>query len=215
VGGRRQQVDPHRLDVHRDLAHRLGGVGVEDDAALLGQRADGRDVLDGPDLVVGEHDRDQDGLVGHRSADLVHVDEAVRLHGHVRHLEARALQALADVDARPLLDHGGDDVRALLAVHLGHALEGQVDRLRPPGREHQLLGVAGPDEPGQPGAGGVDRGLGLPSERVITAGRMAELLGEVGQHRLHHARIARRRGLRVHEDRELQRHRSETPPVRP
>ena len=85
----------------RDLADGLGGVGVEDDPLLLGELADGRDVLDRADLVVGEHDRDEDGLVGDGRADLVDVDQPVRLHRHVGHLEALPLQALAHVQARP------------------------------------------------------------------------------------------------------------------
>src|SRR6267142_707304 len=56
----------------------------------------------------------------------------------------------------------------------------------------------------------VDCALRLPSERMVAAGRMPELLGEVRQHRLDHARVARRRRLRVHEDRKLQPHRPVT-----
>ena len=79
VRGARQEIDAHALDIDRDLAGSLGGVGVEDDPLLLGQLADGRDVLDRPDLVVGEHDGDQDRLVGDRLANLVHGHESVRL----------------------------------------------------------------------------------------------------------------------------------------
>src|SRR5436309_1226097 len=58
--GARQQVDAHRLDVDGDLADGLRGVGVEDDPLLIGDLSDGGNVLDGPDLVVGEHHRDED-----------------------------------------------------------------------------------------------------------------------------------------------------------
>src|SRR5262249_21794362 len=47
----------------------------------------------------------------------------------------------------------------------------------------------------------------LPTEGMVAAGRMAELLGEVGQHRLEHPRIHRGRRLAVHEDGKLERHR--------
>ena len=52
----------------------------------------------------------------------------------------------------------------------------------------------------------IDSALGLPAERMVAAGRVTELLGEVRQHRLDHPRIHGRGRLRVHEDRELQRH---------
>src|SRR5206468_3464318 len=142
----RQKVDAHGLDVDRDLADGLGGVGVEEDALSLGQLADGRDILDGADLVVGEHHGDQDGLVRERLADLLDVDETVGLHRHVGHLKPLPLEALERVDARALLDDGGDDVVAFLLVHLGRALEGEVDRLGAARGEHELLRIARTDQ---------------------------------------------------------------------
>ena len=52
-------------------------------------------------------------------------------------------------------------------------------------------------------AGMLHRLLGLPAKRVIAAGGVAELLREVGQHRLHYARVHRRGGVVVHVDRQL------------
>ena len=122
---------PVGFDVHRNLADGLRRVGVEDDALLLGQLPDRGHVLDRADLVVRVHHRDEDRLVGHRLANRVELDQPVGSHGHVRHLEALALQPLADVQARPLLDGRGDDVVALLPVHLGDALHREIDRLGP------------------------------------------------------------------------------------
>jgi hypothetical protein len=61
------EVDRQRLDVDLDLAGGLRRVDVEDDPALAAHRADRGDVLDDADLVVDEHDADQDG-VGRRAA---------------------------------------------------------------------------------------------------------------------------------------------------
>ena len=59
--------------------------------------------------------------------------------------------------------------------------------------------------------------LGLPAEGVVAAGGVAELLGEVRQHRLDHARVAPRRGVVVQVDRQFHAHkvhiRSQTPKV--
>ena len=65
---------------------------------------------------------------------------------------------------------------------------------------------AGADQAGDLVAGLFDRLLRLPAERVIAAGGVAVILGEVRQHRLHHPRIAARRGVVVHVDRQLQAH---------
>jgi hypothetical protein len=51
----RQQVHAESLDVDRDLAGRLHGVGMEHRAALSGNRGQLGDGLHGPDLVVGVH----------------------------------------------------------------------------------------------------------------------------------------------------------------
>src|SRR5262249_56194569 len=95
-----------------------------------------------------------------------------------------ALEAAADGQARPLLDGGRDDVVALLPVHLGDALDREIDRLGPAGREDQLLGVAGADDLRDLLTGAVDGVLGLPAERMVPARRVTELLREVGNHRL-------------------------------
>src|SRR4030095_14120667 len=72
--------------------------------------------------------------------------------------------------------------------------------------EDDFLRVAGANEPRDLLARAVDRVLGFPAERVIPARRMAELLREVGDHRVHDPRIDGRGRLRIHEDRELHRH---------
>src|SRR5437660_1174662 len=166
VRGTRQEIDPRRLYVHRNLADRLRRVGVEDDPPLLGQLPDRRHVLDRADLVVREHDRDEDRLVRDRLADRVELHQTVRPHGHVRRLEALPLQALTDVQARPLLDGGGDDVVALFPVHLGDALDREIDRLGPPGSEDDFLGIPGADDLRDLIPRAVDGVLGLPTERA-------------------------------------------------
>ena len=204
VSGARQEIDSRRFDVHRNLPDRLRRVGVEDDPLVLGQLSNRRHVLDRADLVVREHDRDEDRLVRDRLANRVELHQTVRPHGHVRRLEALPLQALTDVQARPLLDGGGDDVVALFPVHLGDALDREIDRLGPPGSEDDFLGIPGADDLRDLIPRAVDGVLGLPAERVVPARRVAELLGEVGNHRLDDPWVYGRRRLRIHENRELQ-----------
>ncbi len=70
--------------------------------------------------------RDQDGLVVHGALQVVEIDAAVLLHRQIGDAEAVLLQPLAGVEHGLVLGGLGDDVVALLAIHLGHALDGEV-----------------------------------------------------------------------------------------
>jgi hypothetical protein len=184
---------------------------MKQDPPVLREATEGGDRLDRPDLVVGEHDREQDRPVRDRRADRGQVDQAVGPHRHVRDPHALPLEASGDVEAGALLDDRGDDVVPLVAVRVGDALEREIDRLCAARREDDLPRLAGADESGDLLTRPLHRALCVPAVRVGAARRVAEPLGEVGEHRGQHARVDGRRRLRVHEDRELQGHRSAFP----
>ena len=71
------QIDVVSLDVGRHLADPLRRVGVEHRAMLATDGTDRSDVVDGSDLVVRPHDRDEDGVVPHRGADQICGDDPV------------------------------------------------------------------------------------------------------------------------------------------
>ena len=198
----RRQIDVVLNHVERNLADRLHRVGVEQHAALMAQRADFADRLQHANLVVGGHDRDQDRLVIHGALQVVEIDPAILLHRQIGDAEAVLLQPLAGVEHRLVLGGLGDDVIALFAVHLGDALDGKVVALGGAGGEDDLLRRRA-DQLRNLLARLLHRLLGHPSKLVIAAGRVAEVLGEVGQHRLHHARIDARGGVVVHVDGQL------------
>ena len=128
--------------------------------------------LNRADLVVGEHDRDEDRLVSDRALDVRRVDATVATDRQVRHAEAVLLEALARVENRLVLRDGGDDVVALVLVELGDALEREVVRLRRAGGEDDLLLARGADQLRDALARVVDRLLRGPSEDVATARRV-------------------------------------------
>ena len=64
VAGEGQRVDAGGGEVDRHGADRLDGVGVDRDAVLGGERDDLLDRLQGADLVVGPHHRDQRDRAG-------------------------------------------------------------------------------------------------------------------------------------------------------
>lgn len=92
------------------------------------------------DLVVDRHDGHEGGLRRHGLGQHVEVDQPVLLHGQVGHLEPLLLQEAARVQHALVLGLRGDDVVLLLAVEVGHALDGHVIALRGPRREDDLLG---------------------------------------------------------------------------
>src|SRR5258708_1261462 len=88
-----------------------------------------------------------------------------------------------------------DDVFALALVEIRRALDGEVVAFGGAGSPDDLLGV-GVEERRDVRARLLHRLLRFPTERVRAARRVAELLGEEGDHLLRHARVHRRgRGI--------------------
>ena len=76
VAGDREQIDAELVHAGRNLADRLGGVGMEEDPVLAGDARALLDRLDGADLVVGVHDADEDRARRDRPAQVVGIDAA-------------------------------------------------------------------------------------------------------------------------------------------
>ena len=91
------------------------------------------------------------------------------------------LQPLASVEDRLVLGDQGDDVVAL-SRNLGDALMARLSLSVAPQVKTISLAV-GADQLGDLLAGVLDRLLGLPAERVVPARGVAELAGEIRQHR--------------------------------
>ena len=85
-----------------------------------------------------------------------------------------ALERLAGVEDRLVLGGRGDDVVALLLVELDDALDREVVGLGRAAGEDDLLRL-GADQARDLLARVVDGLLGLPAERVVAAGGVAEL----------------------------------------
>ena len=181
------------------LPGRLRGVGMEqraggaDDGADLGER------LQHANLVVGRHDRHEDGLVGDGRAQLVEPDEPVRVDAEPRDPPPVALELLERIEHRLVLGRHRDDVIAAVAAGVRRALDRQVVRFGGAAREHDLAGRRA-DERRDLGAGTNDRLVRMPAVRVLAARRIAEVFGEVRQHRLEHARVDRCRGVIIEVD---------------
>src|SRR6266704_2979355 len=202
VRGHRQEIHLQLLQVDRDLARGLHCVTVEDDALRAADLADLGDRLDHADLVVHHHHRRENGVGAQRRLELLQIEQPVLLRVEVGRFETLALELAHGVEHRLVLGLHRDDVLALALVEIRRALDGEVvafGRTRGP---DDLLGIGIEERRGVP-ARLFHRLLRLPAERVRAARRVAELLGEEGNHLLRHARVDRRgRGI-VEVDREF------------
>ena len=98
-----------------DVSRRLNGVGVEQDALFLTDRADLCDGQDGADLVVGIHDRHEAGVVADGVAHLLGGDRSGLADRQKLHLEALLFEPLQRMENGMVLKRGGDDVLFPLA----------------------------------------------------------------------------------------------------
>ena len=196
--GHREQVHAELVHPGRHLAHRLGGVRVQEHAGLARDARDLGDRLDGPDLVVGVHHRDEHRPRRERPGDVVGVDQAGPVDRYVGHVCAVPLEVAAGLDDRRVLHRGGHDVRPLPARRLDCSDERGVVRLGTAAGEDDL-GRRAAEEPGEPGAGAGD-GLSRRRPRPVRARGVAVVLREVRQHRLEHLGGDGRAGVVVQVD---------------
>src|SRR6266566_5771845 len=193
----RRQVDILLVHVYRNFADGLRCIGMEQYTTLTTDFPNLRDGLQHADLIVGRHDSHQDRLVVNRSLQIVKIDKPVFLHWEIGYAVSILLQALAGIEHRLVFCNRCDDVVALLFVHLGHALDGEVVTFGGAGSEYDLL-RSGANQPSNALAGLLHRGFGHPPKGMVPAGSVAELFHEEGQHLVQNPGIYRRGGVVIH-----------------
>ena len=182
----RDEIGPGRVASDVDPLERLDRVGVNAGArrALAHNGDDLGQRLDRPDLVVGEHDRDEDDVVGERVGQFGEVDAAIRVD-----TDRDPAKRLDRVQHGVMFDRGADDTTA--AASRDRPEDREVVRLGPAAREHHFPGLT--SQPGRDRLARVlERLLGPPRDRVRPRG-VAEVLGEERQHRLERLGPQRRR----------------------
>src|ERR1022692_3592618 len=107
-----QQVAPDFIDIDRDLARRLHGIGVEVNVGLGSNLSDFCDGLHDAGLVVGEHDGDQLRIRPERALHIRRIHQAAAIHGKIGYLASLRCQMLAGVEYGVMFDGGSDDVGA-------------------------------------------------------------------------------------------------------
>ena len=191
MGRKRHQVDPHILHIDRDFADALRRIAMEEHALFLGDLADFLHRVNRADFIVGEHHGDQDRFVRDRLPHVFRIHHAEFIHREIGDGRlALRFEGLGGVDDGAVFGGGGDDVVALLLVHLQHALDGQIVRFSRAAGEDDFFGIS-LDQLRDLLAGVFNRFFCRPAEGMVAAGGVAELLDEVGQHGLQHPGIHR------------------------
>jgi hypothetical protein len=88
VAGNRQKIDTELIHIGRNLASRLRGIGVKENAVLVGDSGAFGHRLDGPDLVVGVHDADKDRSRRNRSANVIGVNSSCAVNRQIGYTRA-------------------------------------------------------------------------------------------------------------------------------
>src|SRR3990172_1894195 len=142
VPGHRKKVHARFLDVGGNLPHRLRRVRVERNTGLPCDGGDLGDRLDGPDLIVCVHDRDEDRLRGDRLPDILRIDHPVPVDRQDGDLGPERFQEPARFDRGRMLDGSGDDMVSPVPVGEEDPLDGMVVRFAPAAGKHDLGRVA-------------------------------------------------------------------------
>ena len=143
MAGNRKEIDSESVYIGVNFADGLCGIGVEEDAMLMGDAGAILDRLDGADLIVGMHDADK-----HRAAAYIAVRRSSGSTRPVRSTGRNVIRAPSRsrnrqrFDNRRVLDPGRDDVIALVAEREENALERKVVGLAAAAGEDDLVAVA-------------------------------------------------------------------------
>ena len=189
VAGEGRGVDAKGVNVERDLADRLRGVGVHERATLVRDLRELGDRVDRADLVVAVHHRDELGVRSHRLPQIVGVDVTVLARLEQRQFMARLAELLGRLENGVVLERGDDQVRAALGRDpCERAEERRVVGLGSAAREDDFAGTLGADAGRYRLTSLLQRAVGVAAQGVEGVG-IPETLAEERQHRVEHTRI--------------------------
>ena len=146
-------------------------------------RADLRERLDRPDLIVGGHDGDEGRIGPEGGSHIFHPDHAVLIYVQKLDLKALLFQPLKGMKYGMVFKFAGNDMPfPPLCPRQCRGTDGLIVRLAPAGGKVDFIwfGV----QARRHGFTGSSHGLRRPVPNTVGAGRIAVDLVEVGQHGL-------------------------------
>src|SRR5574343_1602370 len=200
------QIDLQFLQVNINLAGRLGGIDMEDNALLAADFTQFGYRLDNTNFIVHEHDRSQYGVRANGRLENIQVEQAILLDIEIGRFESLALHLTHGVEHRLVLGLHSDDVLTLGAgVEVSSPLDGEVVGFGGTGCPNNLLGI-GIDQGCDLFASLLDSRISFPAKTVRTRSGITKLLNQVRNHFVRHTRV-NRGGCRVIQiDGEFHRH---------
>ena len=204
MAGNTHQIDIHRLYIEGNFTERLRRIRMEQYAARTGDFADFSQRLNHPNLVINRHHADQQGRIFDGCLQLVKINQPIGFNRKIRYLKPLHFHMARRVEHAFMLGHHGDDMVFFRLVKLTHPLERNVVGFRRARGENNLFFIC-MNHPRYLTARQFAGFFCLPAIGMAARMRIAEFFGEIGQHYLQHARIYRRRGLVIHENRHLRR----------
>ena len=185
MGGDGDQIRPQGPGGEGDFQEALHRIGVKQGigAELMGQLCHLADGHHGTYLVVHHHNGHQNGIRPQGCFQILYRDPALIVRLKIGHFKALAFQLLHAVENGVVLNGGGDDMAAPLAVALGGAENSPVVCFRAAGGEKHPVGLC------THGSGhGMPCGFQLPrgiNTKVVQCAGVAPGLGHSLHHSLH------------------------------
>src|SRR5512136_787130 len=127
-----EEVDVQAVHIDGDVPNRLDGIGMEGYVVFMGDGPELPHGFDGSDLVVREHDGDEDGILPHGGLEVGRVHETILVNGEIGDLKSFLLKPVTGVKDCVVLDLARDNVFSLLPVREGNPIERPVIRFAPP-----------------------------------------------------------------------------------
>ena len=103
MGGEGQQINPEPLEGEATLGHKLGGIAMDDDAALAAGPSDRADRLQCTHLALGCNQGNQSGWSGQQPIELIEPQYALPINGPFGNAPAQGVQLVRRSDHRRML----------------------------------------------------------------------------------------------------------------
>ena len=182
-----EHVDIHLIHIDRHMCKGLYRIGMEQYPVFLCNRTDFLQWLDGSDLVVCCHDRDENCIRTNGCLKLVQLNLTIFIHTDISHFKSVQFQPLCCVQDRMVLDRGCDNVLSLAAVCLCGCFECPVIGLASASGEINFLGLC-PDHICNLFSCFCDRTLRL-SCKAVNSCRITVMLRKIREHRIKNFRV--------------------------
>ena len=191
-----EQINVHALDIKRNLAIRLSRIRVEQHPVFAGDASDFLQRIDGADLVVPAHQRNEDRVRTNRLLQLLQTDATVLINIEESDLVALLFQVVIGVNHCLVFNGAGDDVASLVLVEIRNAKDSDVIRFRSSTREDNLL-AARANQATEHVPCASNSFFSSPAKGMVAAGSVTIDFREIRQHRLHHPWVSRRSSVVV------------------